>query len=744
NQLVELNENSLKGRSFLLGNKRAFSLCLPVSTQAAVAERHAHKWFGAHLYGLKFLEDQVVRVHGQETHVLSRPEQRGFTMGLTFARREYEVEGQSCSEEFFVPDGIPAIACQLDGPFEFSVEPELDIRRASILRHDIDTYLCQLLDHGMLISAAVPEGEYDDATESFRNSEAGAKRAFVAIEIVGDDGGCLLRPAGKHHRRKLYLQDRVRQRFILTTAPEQARHDHAPLWEESRASVYVPVELGFRDHGTIFYGFGDSAEEALEHLHTLRDNYASYRAQKLETARDLVEHAGFRTGADRIDVAHDQVLLRLMNGLVARQAPAADTVLEEPASMILAGNRYFHDVWKRDENIALGFLLSLGYYDVAREVIRDTWQFQDPETGRLPHRLKPGEKPVYHSSDGTLWALVRLHQYWRSTGDDGLLHDLLPLAEHFFERSFSRLRVGMLPSGRTSSPDYLWETWMDTEHTPRDGFPIEIQMLWIASLRSFLPLVRDESLAGRMRQAEIEAREALSRFSANGSLIDSLDEDLQARDLVTPNPYFCFGLGLDLGVPLERGMRDVGRQQLAGRQGIKTLAPRDWERVFPPELLSNPALVRGRGMRSLGKFNYHRGVEWNWLVQFFIRAELKYGSPDTAYRRYLRRQVEAALHTGGVGGISELFDLSGSRGPEFQAWSMAGFLEALHAFAGIEIDVPNRRIRVEPQLPHDWPALQVRAWYGNTPFDLRLDRSQDALSLTLDFPWGQPPDCLID
>jgi hypothetical protein len=143
-------------------------------------------------------------------------------------------------------------------------------------------------------------------------------------------------------------------------------------------------------------------------------------------------------------------------------------------------------------------------------------------------------------------------------------------------------------------------------------------------------------------------------------------------------------------------------------------------------------------MRSVGKFNYHRGVEWNWLAQFFVQAELKYGEADVAYRKYLRAQVEAVLHRGGIGGISELFDLSGARGPEFQSWSMSGFLEGLQAFAGVHVDVAASRITIEPQLPADWPHLSVRKWYGNIPFDLKIGGTAEARTVEITFPWGRP------
>ncbi|HZS93636.1 MAG TPA: amylo-alpha-1,6-glucosidase, partial [Chloroflexota bacterium] len=462
-----------------------------------------------------------------------------------------------------------------------------------------------------------------------------------------------------------------------------------------------------------------------------------------DSARELLERSRWDTGAEAVDLAHTHVLTRLMDALVARNADAGGTALDRPATTILAGNQYFYDAWKRDENIALGFLLDIGEYDLAREVIRDTWRLQDPVTGRLPQRIRSGEELSYHSSDGTLWALQRLHQYWRATGDDVLLYEKLPLVRAFFARSVDGTREGLLPSGRADA-GYLWETWMDTEHTPRDGFPVEIQMLWIAALRAFRPIVAraDADLESRMETAEAAAWRSLERYNVRGLPADSLDADGQVRDLITPNPYFCFGLDLDLGPAIERRMREVGRRQLRGRQGIITLDPDDWRQVFGEEFLADRSRVRGRRMRSIGKFNYHRGVEWNWLAQFFVQAELKNGDADRAYRSYLARQVAAVLQAGGVGGISELFDLSGVRGPEFQAWSMAGFLHALHAFAGVRIGVPERRIDLEPQLPADWPHLSVRKWYGSVPFDLHVTRGE-AQSITVTFPWEVPQDVSI-
>jgi hypothetical protein len=768
---IHLDGDGLNGRSFILGNKRAFSLSLPAASGPSPTLLHAHKWSGAYQYGRKFLEGQAVRVrldgadpHEKARHLGARY-QTGFDMTLTTARRNYEISGVAVSEEFFVPDAIDGFACTISGAAQFEVEPEFDLRFYRALPETTADYAIEAIERGVLVSNVLPSGTYDDATETFTPNlpatspedastedprpETGDRRLdtsdsphlFAAVQVIGEDAHAVILPARRRTRRVVFRKDEQRRRLLMRPAPdtEQAA-DHAPLWTHGTSHVFVPVRLHARSHAVVVYGFGATREEALDALAILRDNLTQLQAQKTEQALDIVDHAPFSTGSHHVDTAYVQVLTRLMDALVARSAAAPDTVLREPSTMILAGNQYFHDSWKRDENIALGFLLTLGFYDLARQVIVDTWRLQDPATGRLPQRIRAGEGIPYHASDGTLWALWRLHQYTLCSGDESLVTDKLPMVMTFFARSLERCVDGMLPSGRTTAPDYLWETWMDTQHTPRDGFPIEIQLLWIACLRAFRPVMGglDPDLEARMAAAESAAWSALQRFNVRGMPADSLDLGGGVRDLITPNPYFCFGVGLDLGPRVEAEMRRIGRRQLAGRQGIRTLAPQNWRQAFPPEFLDDRRNVRGRRMRSVGKFNYHRGVEWNWLSQFFVQAELKYGDPDTAFRRYLEPQVKAVFGRGGIGGISELFDLSGARGPDFQTWSMSGFLEAFHAFAGVRIDVPGRRIAVEPQLPASWPQLSLRKWYGRLPFDVRYVREEDVRSLRIEFPWGEP------
>ncbi len=737
---VRLGRRELRGRSFLLGNKRAFSLSLPVAGASSPISQHPHKWFGAFEYAQKVFESQIVRV---DATPLSSQNETGFVQTPVDAVREYEVQGKPYSERFFVADGLSGFVTEITGEGDISVEPQFDMRLFLAPIPTGQRYHWEPIDGGVLVTAELPDGRFDDRTETFIPDPALPASYLYAAAVAVGEGTDIELSATASVRPRRYSRD-LRRRRQVNLSPDAA--DHAPLWMQSTSRVFAPVRFHFSAGGSVIYGFGSSREAALDVAQALRHNVPGLRARKAAVMDGILEHAALQTGVPSIDQAYTLVTERLMDAMVVCDVPGAETQGDRPTTMILAGNQYFHDTWKRDENIALGFLLAQGRYDLARDVIADTWQQQDQRTGRLPQRIRVGEPPHYHSSDGTLWALKRLHDYWRNTGDDVLLRDKVPMVDLFFRRSLERTVNGLLPSGRTDDPDYLWETWMDTPYTPRDGFPVEIQMLWISALRHYRPVfaTADPALEAAMASVEARAWQALMGFISRGVLADSLDESGAPRDLITPNPYFSFGLGLDLGPEIERAMLRMGRQELAGQRGIMTLAPSDWPVVFPWEFLSDPHLVRGRRMRSAGKFNYHRGLEWNWLTRFFVEAELKYGEADTAYRTYLRKQVRAVLEVGGVGGISELHDLSGPRGPEFQTWSMAGFVEGLHSFTGVRIDVPGNIISIAPQLPRLWPRLTARKWYGRQPFDLRFTRVPEGLELTVTFPEGAPADVSLD
>jgi glycogen debranching enzyme len=706
----------LSGLSFLLGNRGGFVLYLPVANSERDATLQGSKWYGASGFGQAFLEAFVpwIEINGQ-TVTLDRTVQTKFIMRLDEAVRVYRVAGQEVRERYFVPNGAQAVVVSLDGDCTFSVRPELDMRYYQSLNDDCRSYQSELVDNTVVV----------------RNHITGVGPLHQDMDFVGVLGtleACTVEMVPRDQRsiHKTYLKDEAREKAIESVYSETGQRvpDEAPVWNQYSTQVYAPACFRTTGPMTLICAFGDTQDQVRACFQEVKAGLESMRTTKRKlVARDLSEGA-LETGRKDVDDAYAHVLTRFNDCLVARDVDLRGSgTQQEHFYGVFAGNKYFMDAWKRDENISLQALLVTNDYETVRAILDSTWQFQDQRTGRLPHIIRAGEPLVYYSSDGTLWALHRLAEYTRQSGDTDLLREKLPMVQHFFRASMDFVQRGLLPSGGIIDPKYRWETWEDTPFTPRDGYPVEIELLWLTVLDELADSIEDQSLAGQMRSALQEGQHTFEQFYGDGYLFDSLSYDWTPRKVLTPNGYIAFALQYPLPAELERSMVVLARDQLAGRRGVRSLAPLDWPAVFPQAFLEDPRSHTGKNMASFGIYNYHRGIEWEWLNSCFVAGELKHGIVQRAYDKYTRGQVDGALHEGGIGGESELYDEHGQLGADFQAWSMAALIDSLHLYAGITVDAITRTIRLAPWIPEAWPYLSLRRRVGGLRFDLRYERS---------------------
>lgn len=679
------------------------------------------KWFGATGFGREYFEANVVYlVRGDRRTILDRKYQTGFVQYLDRAVRTFEVDGCAVVQTFFVPNHVRAFVMSLeaDSPAQFAVQSEFDMRYYQAFNQDFSACTADITD--------IRTGPALQVFNRVQQAGVGTLE-FNCVLLPEEDCRIELLPKSQRLRRKTYLKDEKRLRLIQSVYAEtrEKAPDEAPIWDTYDTFVYAPAEISGSAPLTLVFGFGDRPGEAEASAERVKSELGALRKDKANRIAQRFEAGLFETDHPDTDQAYRQILSRFDQALVARDVTldVGDREMDH-YSAIFAGNKYFLDAWKRDENISLIGLLAVGDYETVRSILANTWQYQDPRTGRLPHIIRLGEPLVYYASDGTLWALRRLHQYTVSTADRSLLEDKYPLVEHFFVASLGFVQKGLLPSGGIIDKMYLWETWEDTPYTPRDGYPVEIELLWLTALADYLPVIqkRNPELAERMTETLEEGRKSFELFFLDGYLADSLSYDWQPRMILTPNGYVAFALRYPLPPALKHQMVLLGRQQLAGRVGIRSLAPRDWARVLSPEFLSDPHNVEHGNMRSVGTYNYHRGIEWLWLNQFFVEAELRCGETNTAFSTYLHGQVHSTLHEAGVGGLSELYDSHGSLGADFQAWSMAGFIDGLRSFTGVEIDAIERRISIRPSIPDCWPGLKSRHRAGNAHFEMTYAR----------------------
>jgi glycogen debranching enzyme len=244
---------------------------------------------------------------------------------------------------------------------------------------------------------------------------------------------------------------------------------------------------------------------------------------------------------------------------------------------------------------------------------------------------------------------------------------------------------------------------MDTNHpaaTPREGYPVEIQVLWIRLLRQ-LEKISERDGPKKWRTLAERATASLEKYfwlENKGWFADVLlaKPGVTARDAIPDdalrsNYLFAVSLGLITG---ERAKRCV-------ETALKFLVVPGALRSLAPLPVSVPLSIYGNDGRLLNnpvepywphyegdedtrrKPAYHNGTAWTWTFPVFCEALARAWdfSPEAvaAAKAYLG-SVEQLLNEGCLGQIPEILDGDAphtQRGCDAQAW---GVTEALRVW----------------------------------------------------------------
>lgn len=459
------------------------------------------------------------------------------------------------------------------------------------------------------------------------NSSADAGRVTLnsggTFCMLGDGG-----EASKIHqyRYKFYPQD-------------YERGDIAERW------CFSPCVLKGR---RFFIGFGGSPEEARSNFERLRNNYEDLKMAKSERLRSQANKFRLRTPNEELNHAFQLAAAQFLSLQFGGCLPAS-------------GDRWFagDSGWLRDAMISLEAYYEFGLYDRAKQVL-NLWLAPENQNseGLFADRLEPKQ---WRALDATLWLLRRTGEYITLTGDRKFLeqkHDLLrrSIEEIVDKRQNAKGLVQAKP----------YETWMDTKFTPREGFPIEIQALFIYDCLLFSRIF-EEKVADRLIRASALTINSLPLFKCTAKaggvtrkyLADCLSPDLSKSAAITPNQL----IALDCGVieeELEADILAVTREKLAGK-GVRTLSPGDV----------------GYFEKHVGDGSYHRGTQWPLFNYMAAKREIRAGHPERAYNIYIYPLVDDILSKN-LGGIPELYNGDGSDAlvPHYQTWSLASFLVA--------------------------------------------------------------------
>lgn len=379
---------------------------------------------------------------------------------------------------------------------------------------------------------------------------------------------------------------------------------------------------------------------------------------------------------------------------------------------LIAGYPWFLD-WGRDTFIGCRGLLAAGFEEVVNQILLTFAQFED--RGTLPNNIHGQDAANRDTSDAPLWFGVVCHELSRRRGPSlfeqkvdskgrSLRDVLISIALGYLRGTANGIRVDPL-SGLVWSPCHF--TWMDTNYpaaTPREGYPVEIQVLWIETLNLLAALDRispqkipDHAWpAGLPSSWEGLAGLALTSFremfwlEEKGYFADVLlaRAGESARKAVPDqalrsNYLFAVSLGLIKGEPARRCVQAAMRY-LVVPGALRSLAPLPVQPPLPVRahdgrLLNNPNEPywgRYEGDEDTRrKPAYHNGTAWTWTFPAFCEAlarawELSPEAVDAA--KALLGSMDGLLQEQCLGHLPEVLDGDAphwQRGCDAQAWS---------------------------------------------------------------------------
>jgi predicted glycogen debranching enzyme len=420
-----------------------------------------------------------------------------------------------------------------------------------------------------------------------------------------------------------------------------------------------------------------------------------------------------RQAVDRADVtdAFGRQLARALQAFI---------VDRDGGKTVIAGYPWFLD-WGRDSLICARGALAAGR---DREVAALQAVFgRFAEAGTLPNYINGNDASNRDTSDAPLWYGVVCEEAAAKTGMEfystevakqgrTIADVLLEIADGYACGASNGVRMDPA-SGLIWSPSHF--TWMDTNYpaaTPREGYPVEIQALWIRLLRQLERLQAGNYWSGRKKQP------ALPGGHTFGSLADKAGESFQKLfwlenpgwfadvllaapaipaaqavpdNALRSNALLAVSLGIATG---ERARRSVeaARRYLVIPGALRSLAPLP---VSPPlpvrapdgHLLNdpnNPYWGHYEGDEDTRrKPAYHNGTAWTWTFPIFceaLAAAWNYSPEAVAAARAYLGSMDQTMLQGCVGQIPEIVDGDAphtQRGCDAQAW---GVTEALRVW----------------------------------------------------------------
>ncbi len=385
---------------------------------------------------------------------------------------------------------------------------------------------------------------------------------------------------------------------------------------------------------------------------------------------------------------------------------------------VIAGYPWFLD-WGRDSLIAARGLLAAGMISEVKQLLEVFGRFE--ANGTLPNIIHGEDASNRDTSDAPLWYGVVCEEL--AENDDSLYSTVVDQRGRTIADILRDLAIGYrdgTPNGIRMDPAsaLIWSpshfTWMDTNHpaaTPREGYPVEIQVLWIRLLRQLARIGQPSEGKPWAALADLAEASLLKFFwlEDRGYLADLLIAkpgqfagDATVDTALRSNGLMAVSLGLLTGERAKRCV-DAALQFLVVPGALRSLAPLP---VTPPlpvrsadgHLLNHPDepyCGRYEGDEDTRrKPAYHNGTAWTWTFPIFCEAlacAWDFEPASVSAAKHYLASMDRLLSEGCLGQLPEITDGDAphaQRGCDAQAW---GASEALRVWKRLSVGKESAR-----------------------------------------------------
>ncbi len=502
---------------------------------------------------------------------------------------------------------------------------------------------------------------------------------------------------GFHHKTKAFLGPEREWPAAIHAMDNGFRFTPAP------GETYgIGTDLGTFHHDPSWAYMLEHAEEAGRGLESKSDLFSpGWFELPLEGTRQAVltasrQDAWTEDGEPRPEDGREKTEALLPVPEALSRALSLYVVRRDALRTVIAGYPWFLD-WGRDTLIVLRGLIADGRYSESLAILNEFGRFE--REGTLPNMIRGNDDANRDTSDAPLWFCVAAGDLMAATDDQTVLNAtcgnrtfrdvLVSIVTHYRDGTPNRIRMDPASALIYSPPHF---TWMDTNYpaaTPREGYPVEIQALWIASLRIVARKIDASwgALADR-------ASDSLTRYFIvkEGWLADCLRagagepaEKALQEDALRPNQL----LAVTLGALRDRDLESAVVQACEGLLvpgAIRSVADRPvladmsvWRDGVLLNNPHNPYQGHYQGDEDTRrKPAYHNGTAWTWQFPLYVEALAKvYGAAARQTGLSLLGSSVEHLNRGSVCQPPEICDGDAphaARGCGAQAWGVSELL----------------------------------------------------------------------